>query len=333
MAALYAASWLILVAGGVWVSALLLVLFPIALQIGFVFIGGQAGRLLDVRQMKELFPRVVSGFAVGFLVGGLLGIPLLALLGSTEHLLLATAAAQLAFLALLSPPNGAFRRSAPSPPEYAPAVVRPPLRILFASGLVLLLLVYQVLSAMGSQVVDFLLFDRAAAQYSGDELTRFLSAYTALLNLADILFLALLAGPLMRRFGLRLGLFLNPAAVAAVLAVMAAVAAAPGAATFGLFVLAGVLRIADIATTDGTTRTSINAAYQIVPVEERVAVQAVVEGIGVPVAIGVTGLVLLGLNVLHLGVGAVIVFGLVLGLVWMVVAGGVYRSYTTSARR
>ena len=72
---LYAASWLILVAGGVWVSAGLLVLFPIALQIGFVFIGGQAGRLLDVRQMKERFPRVVSGFAVGFLLGGLLGYP------------------------------------------------------------------------------------------------------------------------------------------------------------------------------------------------------------------------------------------------------------------
>ena len=127
------------------------------------------------------------------------------------------------------------------------------------------------------------------AHYSGDDLTRFLSAYTAVLNLVDILFLALLAGPLMRRFGLRLGLVLNPAVVAAVLAVMAVVAAGPGAAAFGLFVLAGVLRIADIAATDGTTRTSINAAFQVVPIEERLAVQAVVEGIGVPVAIGVTG--------------------------------------------
>ncbi|HEU0304205.1 MAG TPA: hypothetical protein VFR32_06460, partial [Gaiellaceae bacterium] len=77
LALLFGASWLILVAGGIWVSAVLLVLFPIALQAGFVFIGGQAGRLLDVRQMKELFPRVVSGFAVGFLLGGLLGVPLL----------------------------------------------------------------------------------------------------------------------------------------------------------------------------------------------------------------------------------------------------------------
>ena len=40
-AALFAASWLILTAGGIWVSAVLLVLFPIALQVGFVLIGGR----------------------------------------------------------------------------------------------------------------------------------------------------------------------------------------------------------------------------------------------------------------------------------------------------
>ena len=327
LALLFGASWVILVAGGVWVSAVLLVLFPIALQIGFVFIGGQAGRLLDVRQMKELFPRVVSGFAVGFLLGGLLAIPLLALLGSTQQLLLATTVGQLAFLALLLVTERRFPEIREARAGAAPPVVRPPLRKLFVPGLVLLLLTYQVLSAMGSQVVDFLLFDRAAAQYSGDDLTRFLSTYTAVLNLVDILFLAVLAGPLMRRFGLRLGLTLNPAVVAGILAVMAIVAAASGSASFALLVLAGVLRIADIAATDGTTRTSINAAYQIVPAEERLAVQSVVEGIGVPVAIGATGVLLLVLSALDLGIGAVVVFGLVLGVVWTGVAVRVYRSY------
>jgi hypothetical protein len=329
-AALFALSWPILAAGGVWASAVLLVVFPIALQVGFVFIGGQAGRLLDIRQMKALFPRIVSGFALGFLAGGLLGIPLLALLGSTEHLLVATTVAQLAFLGLLLGTERRFPEVRAAASDTARALARPPLRMLFASGIALLLLVYQVLSAMGSWVVDFLLFDRAAARYSGDDLTEFLSAYTALLNLVDILFLALLAGPLMRRFGLRLGLLLNPALVTGILAFMLVVVAGAGTAAFGLFVLAGFLRVADIATTDGTTRTSINAAYQVVPVEERLAVQAVVEGIGVPVAIGVTGVLLLALNLLGFGTGGVIVFGLVLGVIWTVVAVSAYRSYTQS---
>ena len=328
LAVLFAVSWPILALGGVWMSAVLLVVFPIALQVGFIFIGGQAGRLLDVRQLKDLFPRVVSGFAVGFLVGGLLGIPLLAVLGSTEHLLLATTVAQLAFLGLLLLTERRFPEVRVTVPEEGRAVARPSLRTVLTSGIALLLLAYQVLSAAGSWVVDFLLFDRASARYSGDDLTEFLAAYTALLNLVDILFLALLAGPLMRRFGLRLGLVLNPAVVAAILAVMSVVAAGAGVAAFGLFVLAGVLRIADIATTDGTTRTSINAAYQVVPVEERLSVQAVVEGVGVPIAIGTTGVLLLALNVLGFGTGGVIVFGLVLGVIWTGVAVVAYRSYT-----
>ncbi len=328
LALLYAVSWLILVAGGVWVSAFLLVLFPIALQMGFVFIGGQAGRLLDVRQLKERFPRIVTGFSAGFLLGGLLGIPLLSLLGSTENLLLATTVAQLAFLGLLLVTEQRFPEIRAAPAQASPEVDRPSSRVLFASGLVLLLLVYQVLSAMGSQLLDFLLFNRAQAQYSGDDLTRFLSGFTAVLNLADILFLALLAGPLMRRFGLRLGLVLNPIVVAGLLAVMALVVAGPGAASYSLFVLAGMARVSDLVLTDGTTRTSLNASFQVVPIRERLAVQAVVEGIGVPVAIGATGVVLLAMNALGVGAGGVIVFGVLLSVVWTVSGFAMYRSYT-----
>ena len=68
-AVLFLLSWLLAMTGNLWVSAVLVVLFPLAIQIGFVFVGGQAGRLLDLRELKELFPRIVSGFAVGFLAG------------------------------------------------------------------------------------------------------------------------------------------------------------------------------------------------------------------------------------------------------------------------
>jgi hypothetical protein len=83
----------------------------------------------------------------------------------------------------------------------------------------------------------------------------------------------------------------------------------------------------NIALTDGTTRTSVNAAFQIVPIEDRLAAQAVVEGIGVPVAIGATGAVLLVMNVLGLGIGAVIAFGVALSLIWTASGVAMYRSY------
>ena len=67
-----------------WVSFALLVLVPIMVPVGFVFVVGQAGMLLDVRVLKKLYARVVAGFALGFVAGGLAGPLLLTVLGTTE---------------------------------------------------------------------------------------------------------------------------------------------------------------------------------------------------------------------------------------------------------
>ncbi len=328
-------SWIVLRSGGRWVTAPLLVLFALAIQIGFVFVGGQAGRLLDVRELKELFPRIVSGFVVGFFLGGLAGAPLLALLGGTEQLLLATATAQLAFLLLLLLTERrcpAVTEPAATDDEEPPR--RMPLRAMAANRLVLVIVAYQVLSAVGSQLVEFVFFDRAAARYADpDDLTRFLSWYTAALNLAEVLLLASIAGPLLKRYGLRFGLLANPAVVAGAMAVMAVVAAGPGPVGLGFLALAGATRFADILLTDGTTRTSINATYQVLPVEDRLAVQATVEGAGVPLAIGFTGALLLVLQVLPGDVTVVIVIGVVVCAVWTAVAWFAHRAYDDGLRR
>src|SRR5262245_8317291 len=96
------AAWLVAAGGdGAWVSGPLLVLFPVLLQLGFVFIGSQGGRLLDIAGIKAYFPRIFAGFPVGAVVGGLAAGPLLTVLGGPEDLVLATAVAQAGFLAIL----------------------------------------------------------------------------------------------------------------------------------------------------------------------------------------------------------------------------------------
>ena len=93
---------------------------------------------------------------------------------------------------------------------------RQSLRSLLTTRFVALVFAYQVLSAMGSQVLDFLVFDRAAARYDdASELTRFVALFTGVLNVVDLLFLVVVAGLLLWRFGLRLGLLANPAVVTA----------------------------------------------------------------------------------------------------------------------
>lgn len=329
------ASWFVLRNGGRWVTAPLVVLFALAIQIGFVFVGGQAGRLLDVRELKELFPRIVSGFVVGFFLGGLAGAPLLAVLGETEQLLLATTTAQLAFLSLLLLTERRFPAVAdPGQPADEGSPRRLPLRALVTSPLVLVIVAYQVLSAVGSQLVEFIFFDRAAYRYADPaDLARFLSWYTAALNLVEVVLLALVAGPLLKRFGMRFGLLANPAVVAVATAAMTVVAVAPGSAALSFLALAGATRFADILLTDGTTRTSINATYQVLPVEERLAVQATVEGAGVPMAIGLTGALLLVLQVLPGGIPVVVVIAMLVCVVWTGVAWLAHRAYADGLRR
>jgi hypothetical protein len=332
VALLFLAAWLVLSASdGVWVSAPLLVLFPVLLQIGFIFVGGQAGRTLDLQQIKRSFPRIVAGFTAGFLVGGVVGTRLLSELGGIDRLLLIAAGAQVAFLLLLGVSAGRFSDQLGHVERSVLAVPRPPLRRLLSTRFVLVIIAYQVLSAAGTQLVEYLVFDRAAARYQdATDLADFLSKYTVVLNLIDMLFLALVAGVLLRRFGLRLGIAANPILVSALVAAMLLSAGVWGEASLALFALVATARIVDISLTDGTTRTSINTAYQVLPGEERLTVQSAVEGVGVPVAIGAIGVLLFALRALDVSVTAIVGVTLAVCVVWALVGLLVYRQYARS---
>jgi TLC ATP/ADP transporter len=333
------ASWLIAAtADAPWVSIPLLVLFPILIQLGFVFIGGQAGRLLDIAGIKASFPRIMAGFPIGAIVGGLIGGGLVGLLDKVEVLLLATAIAQAAFAALVWATGRQFAQQlAPTPagpattgalPPEPDEETRPSLGALLARRFVALILGYQVLSALGSQLADYLVFDRAAAQYPDPaDLAGFLSGYTSVMNVVSIAFLALLAGPLLRRFGLRLGITANPLILTVFALAMIAALVTEGAASLSLLLVVSAARIADIALTDGTTRTSINATYQVLPERDRLAVQAAVEGIGVPVAIGISGVLILVLNALPSALAATIIVTTITCVIWSGAALLLVRAY------
>ncbi len=334
-----AASWIIATGGdAAWVSAPLLVLFPILIQLGFVFIGGQGGRLLDIAGIKASFPRIMAGFPIGAVLGGVLGGQLVAWLGRTEDLLLATALAQTAFAALVWATARRYATLLGSPgPEPSPSAPAREdqdqssgfsLRRSLAGRFVVLILGYQVLSALGSQLSDFLVYDRASAQYADPaDLAGFLASYTAVMNVVAIAFLALLAGPLLRRFGLRLGIPANPLVLTALALAMVAVNAMSGGTSFVLLVIVSAARIADIALTDGMTRTSINATYQVLPERGRLSLQAAVEGMGVPIAIGISGVLILVLNALPFALPATIIVTTIVCAVWTMVAFLLYRAY------
>jgi hypothetical protein len=329
------ASWAVLsMADADWVSFALLVLIPILVPVGFIFVVGQAGLLLDVRSLKALYGRVVAGFALGFTAGGLGGPPLLALLGTTESLLAAAATAAALFLALVVATRRSYATEL-SVVEHAEVTVgtgeaeRPTVRALSRNRYVVLIVAFQMLSAVESQWLDFLVLESAAQRYTEtDELARFMSQFSAIAYGTDIIFLLVLAGWLLRRFGLRYGLTANPIGVLTLLAAIIVGISVVGSSATIVFVLIVAARVTDLTLADGAVRTSLSAAYQAVPNRLRAVAQATVEGLGVPVAIGVSGIVLLVVQAAGGTDGLVmpVITGLVV-MAWVVVAILVYREY------
>src|SRR5258708_718984 len=115
---LVAAAWVVLtVSDGIWVTFPLLVLFPVSIPIGFVLVGSQAGRLLDLREMKAYLPRVFAGFSVGFVSWGLLAAWLVHGVGGPVRLL--------GFATVCAPPRP-LRVVLPARPPTPPPRPRPP---------------------------------------------------------------------------------------------------------------------------------------------------------------------------------------------------------------
>ncbi len=315
-----------------WTSFALLTLVPIIVPVGFIFIVGQAGMLLDVRALKASYGRVVAGFALGSVAGGLSGAPLLGVLGATQGLLVAATVAVVALLVLVEATRLRYPAELSVVERPEPSMARPNLRTLAANRYVLLIVAFQMLSAVESQWLDFHVFASAADRYDSSEaLARFVSGFSAVAYGVDILFLVVLAGWLLRRFGLRVGLTANAVGVLVLVVAVIISTWSLGAAATPVFVLIVAARVTDLTLSDGSSRTSLSAAYQAVPGHLRGFAQATVEGLAVPIAIGVSGVVLLAIQAAG-GAGGLLLPTLTAVVVcaWVVVAVMTYRAYRGS---
>ena len=323
-------AWLGLIGPGWrWISFALMVIFALGYQMIFVVVGGQAGRLFDVRQMKRLFPIVLTGFTVGFMAGGLI-LPLLTrLLPRTENLLLVAATSMLLGLLLLRLTIyrfGPMLTQTAHTPSQRPALSLPQL---LHKPYIRSIFLYQMLSAAGTQLILFIFLDQTALIFPAvEDLAQFFGRFTIALNLLLILFLATPAGFLLNRFGLRLGLTANPGVIALIVVIMLGVGIPLGEGIRLLFWLAVGGRILDIMLSIGTTAPAIKATYQALPPSERPIVETAVEGIGVPIAFGLTGLILLLFNTVSgFTFAFLVIFTAVVTAFWFTAGVRVYRRY------
>ncbi len=313
-----------------WVSFALMVSFIFGGQLALVSVGVQAGRLLNIRQMKRLFPIMMGIFNVGFIASSLSVSALLPILTTTEDLLLVAGSYMLVALTISVVVVRRFALQFGHPPQQESwqAPQSKSLPQLLRNRYVTSIFTYQFFSASGTQLVLFLLITLADMRYNNpDDLARFFGNFGAARNILNVLFMVLLAGQLMNRFGLSFGLTANPIAVGVVtvLIIVVNVAIGQGSLLFWLTVAAVTL---DVIFSEAITGTSLKAAYQALPATQRPVVEAGVEGIGVPLAIGLTGILLIlfnaipGLTFTHIILFTIFVIGL-----WIASALLAYRDY------
>ena len=329
---LVAASWVLLRFGHQdWVSALLVGLFPLAIPVGFVLIGTQAGRLLDVRTMKQSFARIVAGFSLGFVVGGLATTALIGPLGGPVDLLLVDVVIGAVYLWTAIATGRRFPAElARRPPlesgtaTAAPPRSAPPRR----QRLFVMIFGYQLLAAAVTQLLDYVVWERAAYHFSDpSDLARFQGLYGTLINVVALTFVFLAAGRLLVRYGERGGLTANPLGMIVLLLLSTVVGVLAGEGGTAFFVAVCAQQVAHIALIDGMTRAAINTAYQALHPSSRLHAQTVVEAAGAPLALGFVGVLLLAFRFADLGVIVVVAVTLVLTAAWLVVAVVAYARY------
>jgi HEAT repeat protein len=316
-----------------WISLALMVSYFLGLQMAFITLGLLAGRLFDIRQMKRLFPAVLSGFHVGFILGGL-GVPLIMrLIGGAPNLLVGAAVSGLISLVFLIVSARRFRRvlARPVVTDRGPA---PRLRDLLREPYIRRAFVYQVLSSIGTLLVLFLLLRVAGAQFpTADALASFFGGFGAVRNIVNVLVAMLLSGWLLTRFGLGFGLTASPAGVGAAVVVLAATGAAVTTGSPAFFWVAVIAVSLDVVLSESLTLPSLKTIYQALPASEQQEVQTVVEGIGVPVAYGITGILLLLLNALGLTILQLVFFTLFFFVPRLVFGLLLYRDYAGALLR
>ena len=205
-------------------------------------------------------------------------------------------------------------------------------RTLLANRMVALILGYQLLSAAVTLLLDYMVWERAAARYPDPiSLAQFHGLFGAVMNVVSVLFVVTLGGWLLTRFGIGFGLAANP------LGVLVLLVRDDGGRLRGR---AGLVRCSSFWCVPSGHR-HLAHRWHDPHVDQRdlpglqprpLRAQTMVEGAGVPLALGFVGVLLIAARRAGLDITAVVVVTLLLTAVWLVAAVLAFREYGVNLR-
>lgn len=290
---------------------------------------GLANSLFDVRQGRKFFGRISSGGVIAFIIGGFSIPPLVSLMGPANLLLVSAfgSAVSLGLIFYIISSPQTFHLLASNEEVFQKR--QEPSWYGMRNKYIMFILGMSALSVAGYYFVDNAFYERAAAQYPDNEtLASFFGVFFAISGFIILIMKLFISGRIMNHFGLSAGLLLLPIMVLCGAAAVAVTGTFFGAIPI-IFWLMSATKLFDEVLRESMNNTAVLILYQPLPTQHRLHTQTAVESMVKPIAGGITGAILLYMN-MWLDFRAIeLVYGLlvVLGL-WIAISFILRGEYT-----
>lgn len=280
-----------------WIIFGLPVLFQLLINFGNLAFWSLAGRLLNVRQAKRLFGFIGGGQWAAIVLIGFLISPIVNLIGISNLLLIAAVSMGCA-LALLVTLTREFSIPLRSVEAEPPSSTSQPRTHGSLNCYILLLFCLVILWWVAYYFIDNIFYGQLAVQYPDEQsLAGFLGFYLAAQAFLILSINTFFAGPVLNRYGVRLGLGILPVVLIVFTASTAVLGTLLNAALL-LFVMAVLSKLVNMALGFSVDLSAQNVMYQPLQPQQRARVKTMADGIVQPLGNGIAGLALLLLNTL-----------------------------------
>ncbi|MBN2826172.1 MAG: MFS transporter [Campylobacterales bacterium] len=296
----------------------------VALEFGIL-----SGIIFNIRQGKRLFGILMSGEILAGIIGGLSVGFILNFIDTKSLLLISIIALGLSTLLLLEiiAKFSARFENASSEEEHHGSTIS--LQKILSNNYYLLFFAVSIVAFFVFYFIDYIFYYSVEERFSTEkELASFFGLFFALLNIVNLASSLFISGKMLSRFGVLFGLVVIPLIALAGTASLIVIALT--SLGFAFFVVVALKLLDEVADTSILNPT-FKIIYQSIPIKYRMKVIALRETIIEPLAMGVAGVILLGLTQLD---NINIIYYLLVGLavVWLVLSNILKEKYVVSLK-
>lgn len=288
------------------------------------------GMIFNIRQGKRLFGLLMSGEILagaigGFSVGGILN-----LISTIDLLYISMATLSLSYLLLNYILNKFVHRFEEDDEEVASQECSGSYATLLKNRYYFLFFGVSILAFFIFYFIDYIFYYSVEKHFSNEkDLASFFGVFYAALNIINLISSLFVSAPMLNRFGLAFGILAIPAlAFIGTTSLIVTTLASLGIGFFILISLKLLNEVFDISILNPTFK----VLYQSIPVKQRMKVLAFRETIIEPMAMGVAGLLLLGISMLE-GIDVVYYVMIVMSILWFVLGKSLKVYYVKSLEK